>query len=299
MTDFWSWYVISLVTVNIVGCLVLLAVTRKNTTGVSEGEELKHSFDGITELNNPLPRWWLWLFIITIVYSIIYLILYPGMGNYKGTLGWTSSKQWLAEVRDADKEYGPIFAKYGKMPIVELIKKPKALEIGQRLFANSCAMCHGSDGRGAKGFPNLTNNNWLYGGEPQDIETTILHGRQGMMPAQLDNVGGKKGVEAVAHYILSLNENRKHDETLAAVGKEKYMATCIACHGPSATGNKYVGAPNLTNNKWLFGGSMKVIKHSITYGRKSMMPAHEQLLGKDKVHILAAYVYSLSHKVEE
>ncbi len=294
MTSFWSWYIILLVIVNILGCVILLIVTRKNKTGVSEGEELGHSFDGITELNNPLPKWWLWLFIITIVFSVVYLVLYPGLGNYKGVLNWTSKGQWQEEVKVADKKYGPIFQKYGQMAIVDLIKDPKALEIGQRLFANNCAMCHGSDARGAKGFPNLADDDWLYGGTPEDIEKTILHGRQGMMPPLAATVGGEKGVEAVAEYVLALN-NRKHDKALAEVGKQKYMTVCIACHGADGKGNKLVGAPNLTNNIWLFGGSKKAIKYAITNGRQGKMPAHESLLGKDKVHIIAAYVYSLSH----
>jgi cytochrome c oxidase cbb3-type subunit 3 len=294
MTSFWSGYIILLVLSNILGCVFLLIVTRKNNTGVSEGEELKHSFDGIKELNNPLPKWWLWLFVITILFSGIYLYLYPGLGSYKGYLNWTSVSQWRSEVRQADKRYGPTFQKYGQMPIEKLIKKPKALEIGQRLFSNNCAMCHGSDARGAKGFPDLTDDDWLYGGSPQEIETTILHGRQGVMPPLAPAIGGENGVEAVAHYILSLN-NRKHDEIKARDGKQKYMMVCIACHGPTGTGNKLIGAPNLTNNIWLYGGSKKAIKDAVMFGRSGKMPAHEQLLGKDKVHILAAYVYSLSH----
>lgn len=295
MSNFWSCYIILLVAINIIGCLVLLAVTRKNTTGVSEGAELKHSFDGITELNNPLPKWWLWCFILTLIFSVVYLVLYPGLGNYKGTLNWSSDSQWQQEIKDADKEYGPIFAKYANQPIELLAKNNKALDIGQRIFSNNCAMCHGSDARGAKGFPNLTDKEWIYGGTPKEIETSILLGRQGTMPPQGELLGGRKEVEMVADYILSLN-NKPHNDLLAAQGKEKYMTTCIACHGPNAAGNKFIGAPNLIKNDWLFGGSKKTLQETITNGRQSMMPAHEKLLGKDKVHLVAAYVYGLSHK---
>jgi len=294
MTSFWSWYIISIVVINIVGCLVLLLATRKNKTDVSEGEALKHSFDGITELNNPLPKWWFWCFIITIVYSVVYLALYPGMGSYKGLLNWSSDSQWRSEVNVADKQYGPIFSKYGQQSIETLIKEPKAMEIGQRIFANNCAMCHGADARGAKGFPNLTDTDWLYGGSPQEIETSILYGRQGNMPPQGEIIGGRKSVEMVAEYVLSLN-NKPHSDVLAEQGKEKFMTTCAACHGADAKGNKLLGAPNLTNNMWLFGGRKKTIQETITFGRQSMMPAHEGILGKDKTHIVAAYVYGLSH----
>lgn len=293
MTTFWSCYISLLVIVNIVGCLVLLWVTRRNTTGISEGKELEHSFDGITELNNPLPKWWLWCFIITIVFSVAYLYLYPGLGNYQGALKWTSRDQWQQEVSQADKEYAPIFERYGKQPIEQLVKNERAMEVGQRIFASNCAMCHGSDARGAKGFPNLTAGEWIYGGLPQDIETTIMYGRQGMMPPQADAIGGRQAVEMVAEYILSLNK-KPHDELLAAQGKEKFMTVCAACHGQDASGNKYIGAPNLIKSSWLFGDNKKTLQETITNGRQSMMPAHEHLLGKDKVHLVAAYVYSLT-----
>jgi cytochrome c oxidase cbb3-type subunit 3 len=295
MSSFWSWYIILLVVVNIAGCAVLLFMTRRNNTGVSEGEELAHSYDGITELNNPLPKWWLWLFIITIVFSAIYLTLYPGLGNYKGTLNWTSQKQWRTEVTDFDKTYGPIFEKYSQTPVTTLIHDQKALEIGQRLFANNCAMCHGSDGRGAKGFPNLADDDWLYGGTPENIEQSISYGRNGTMPPMGDAVGGEEHVKAVAEYVSLLN-GRRHRAKLAEQGKAKFDIICSACHGMDGKGNQALGAPNLTNNVWLYGGTKQIIMETIRNGRSGRMPAHEKILSKDKIHLLVAYVYSLSHQ---
>jgi cytochrome c oxidase cbb3-type subunit 3 len=218
--------------------------------------------------------------------------LFPGLGAFKGFLGWTEVGQYEDEVAAADAEFGPLFAKFEQTPIPELAKDASAMAAGERLFVNYCAVCHGSDARGAAGFPNLRDDDWLYGGTPENIEATILNGRNGVMPAWEGPLGGEEGVNAVAEYVMSLS-GRDVDETMAAAGKEKF-AICVGCHMADGTGNQALGAPNLTDNVWLYGGSPRTIRESIAKGRNGIMPAHKDFLGTAKSHILAAYVYSLS-----
>ncbi len=300
MSPFWHWFVVILTIGTILAIWWLIRWTMKVRPGeVGVGEEMGHVWDeDLREYNNPLPRWWLWLFYITIAFSVIYLILYPGLGNFPGLLGWSMVKQYQEEVKAAEAKYGPIYEKYAKMAIPALAKDPEAMKIGQRLFLNYCSTCHGADARGARGFPNLTDNDWLWGGDPASIEKTILDGRgsrgQKRMPAWKDSLG-EEGVEQVAAYVMSLS-GRQVDPALAEKGKEKYMTFCVGCHGPDGKGNPALGAPNLTDNIWLYGGSPGTIKKSIAEGRSGVMPPHRHFLGEAKVHILAAYVYSLSHK---
>ena len=290
-----SIYISVIVLLNIFGCVWLILWTSKKRAGeASAGEVTGHEWDGLQEYNNPLPRWWLYLFYITIVFALVYLVLYPGLGKWQGILGWNQVKQWQEEVQQAESKYGPIFAQYSDKPIPALLEEPQALAMGKRIFLNYCAVCHGSDARGAPGFPNLTDDEWLWGGTPERIEETITIGRQGTMPAWGPTLG-EEGVEAVAHYVLSLS-GRKHDAALARKGEEKFKTLCVACHGVDGKGNPMLGAPDLTNNSWLYGGSLGAIKKTIAEGRKGHMPAHGDFLGKDKVHLVAAYVYSLTHK---
>jgi cytochrome c oxidase cbb3-type subunit 3 len=294
MSDFWSFYIILFVAINIGGNAWILYALRENPDDtVGEGEELGHEFDGIRELNNPLPRWWLWVFAGSIVFSIAYLVAYPGLGNFPGVLGWTSVGQWEEEMEQAQARYGPILEEYAKAPIPELLEDKRAVAMGGRLFANHCAACHGSDARGGKGYPNLTDGSWLYGGDPEIIETTILHGRNGMMPPMGVAVGGEEETANVAEYVLSLS-GREHDAAKAALGKPKFDTICAACHGLDGKGNPAIGSANLTDNTWLHGGSAESIRETIRDGRISKMPAHLDLLGEEKVHLLALYVYSLS-----
>lgn len=291
-----SYWVTAITLINIFACYWLIRWTMKVREGESAvGEVTGHKWDeSLEEYNNPLPRWWLWLFYGTIVFALVYLVLYPGLGNFKGVLGWSSAGQYQDEVKMADAKYGPIFAKFAGTPIPELAKDKSAMEAGRRLFATYCTQCHGSDAGGTTHFPNLTDNDWLYGGTPEKIEETILKGRNGMMPP-MGPVLGEKGVEEVAAYVMSLS-GRKVDPKLAEAGKKKFVsAGCIGCHGMDAKGNQAIGAANLTDTTWLHGSTARSIKETITKGRKSHMPAHEKFLGKDKVHLLAAYVYSLSH----
>lgn len=293
MSTFWSSYIVGIVMLNILGCAALLWWTRKiSVEHRQEDGTTGHDYDGIKEYDNPLPRWWMWMFCITIAFALGYLFLYPGLGNYKGYWGWTSVKEHDADIADMQKEYGPMYAAFAKRPVEELAKDDHAMKIGQRLFLNNCAVCHGSDAHGARGFPNLTDNDWLYGGKPENIEETILNGRQGAMPTW-GPILGADNVKKVANYVLSLS-GRNVDDKLAAEGKNVFQTNCIGCHGPDGKGNQAVGAPNLTDNIWLYGGSEATVIQSITNGRNGRMPAWKDTLGTEKVHLLAAYVYSLS-----
>jgi len=293
MSAFWSTWVIVLTTINIAACFWLIRWTAKPRPGEAEpGEITGHTWDGdLAEYNNPMPRWWLWMFYISLVFSIGYLVLYPGMGNVVGALGWTQITQYEEEVAAAEEKYGPLFERYSNTDIPTLAADPEAVSIGQRLFLNYCSTCHGSDARGARGFPNLTDEDWLYGGSPEAIETSILQGRSGAMPA-LGAVLGEEGVEQVAAYVMSLG-GRVADAAMVEAGKQRF-ALCAGCHMPTGTGNHALGAPNLTDNIWLYGGSVGWIKQSIREGRNGKMPPHGDFLGTDKAHLLASYVYSLS-----
>ena len=293
-SEFWSWFIIAISGGGIVWLFYLLRGTSKADT--EEGVPTGHVWDeDLQELNNPLPRWWLYMFYITIYFAIGYLILYPGMGSFKGILGWSEIGEYEAEVAAADAEFGPLFAQFEQTPIAELAGNEAAMNAGERLFVNYCAVCHGSDARGASGFPNLRDNDWLYGGTPEQIEASIMHGRNGVMPAWEGPLGGAEGVNQAAAYVMQL-AGRDVDEDLAAAGKTKFDTLCVGCHMPDGTGNVALGAPNLSNNIWLYGGSPRSIKESIAKGRSGKMPAHSEFLGKAKSHILSAYVYSLSYE---
>jgi cytochrome c oxidase cbb3-type subunit 3 len=294
MSSFFSWWIIILTLGNIAGAYWLIRWTMKRRPGESaEGTTTGHSWDGLEEYNNPLPRWWLWLFYITLVFGVIYLILYPGLGSFAGTFGWTQDKQYDEEVAKADAKYGPLFAKYAELGIPETAAQPEALQMGKRIFLNYCAQCHGSDARGAPGFPNLADGDWLYGGSPEAIQTTILNGRSGVMPA-LGPALGKEGLDEVVEYVLSLS-GRSEDNAKAEKGKARFQTLCVACHGPDGKGNQALGAPNLTDETWLYGGSRGAIAKTIAQGRNGVMPAQKDFLGKDKAHLAAAYVWSLSN----
>jgi cytochrome c oxidase cbb3-type subunit 3 len=295
MSNAYSWWIIALVLSNILACFGLLLWARSKRVAGAAQETLGHDYDGIQELDTPLPRWWLWIFIGTIVFSLFYLALYPGLGSFPGLLGWTSNGQYREEVARADAQYGPLYAAYAAQPIPDLIGDPKAMEMGQRLFANNCAQCHGADARGGVGFPNLTDDDWLWGGDPDTIKTTILAGRNGIMPPFAPAVGGDEGVPLVVAYVQSLS-GMQVDPAKAAAGKEKFNTICMACHGLDGKGNQALGAPNLTDDIWLFGNDPATIAEGLYKGRMSAMPPHADILGAEKAHVVAAYVYSLSHR---
>ena len=303
MTTFWSWYVTLLTSGTILGLIWLVLSTRKGQRPDTTEETVGHAFDGIEEFDNPLPKWWFMLFILTIVFAIGYLVLYPGMGNWKGLLpgyadGWTGVNQWKKEMDKADAQYGPIYAKYAAMPISAVAQDEQALKMGGRLFASNCSVCHGSDAKGAYGFPNLTDNEWRWGGEPDAIKTTLLNGRHAVMPAWAEVIG-ESGVKNVSAYVLTELAGRKLPEGASAdieAGKKVFATSCVACHGPQGKGVAAMGAPNLTNpSAFIYGTSFTQLQQTIRYGRQGVMPSQEAFLGNDKVHLLAAYVYSLSH----
>jgi cytochrome c oxidase cbb3-type subunit 3 len=293
-SGFWEFYVGIITVVSIVACAVLLHTMSTRRVPGGTTQTTGHAWDeDLGEYNNPLPRWWVWLFYITIVFGLAYLALYPGLGSYSGSAKWTSSGQYEEEVRQASAQYGPLFDKYAAQDLKQVAADPEARAIGQKLFLNYCAQCHASDGGGSRGFPNLTDRDWLYGGAPETIQATILNGRNGIMPA-MGAVLGDEGTKDVAHYVLSLS-GRTIDSIRAARGKEKFATICAACHGPDGRGNQQIGAPNLTDQIWLHGSSEASIIETISKGRNSVMPAHKDFLGEAKVHILAAYVYGLSN----
>ncbi|MES2934106.1 MAG: cytochrome-c oxidase, cbb3-type subunit III [Pseudomonadota bacterium] len=305
--EFWNIYITVLTLLGIVGCGVLLwsqSIHRVNKADLPAGPDVAgagttgHVWDDdLTELNTPMPRWWMWLFYITIVFSLVYLVLYPGLGSYAGKLGWQSSGAYQEELKKADADYGPLFAKYLTQDLKVVASDPQAHAIGERLFLTYCAQCHGSDARGNKGFPNLTDQDWLYGGEPNVIKTTILHGRNGQMPSMAAAVGSDKDVENVAHYVMSLSGSTA-DPIKVVFGKSKFAA-CTACHGANGIGNQALGSANLSDDIWLYGGSADTIMETIRKGRVSTMPAFDEFLGDAKVHVLSAYVWSLSNEKSE
>ena len=256
---------------------------------VAEDQTLNHSWDGdLVELNNPLPRWWLILFYLTIIFGGIYLLLFPGLGSFNGVLGWSQEARYEKQVAAAKATYDPLYAAYAERPIPELAKDPDALALGSSLYANYCSTCHGSDARGAVGFPNLADNDWLYGGSPESITTSILNGRAGLMPATFGQMLGEEKARALAQTVSTLHEAPPGPVT------DPSFATCVACHGPEGKGNQALGAPNLRDDIWLYGGDPDTIYQTLMQGRNGMMPAHRSILGEERAHILAAYVYSLS-----
>ena len=290
--DFWSLFVAAVTVVSIAACALLLVAMSKRRAA-SDPEKTAHVWDeDLAEYNNPLPRWWVWLFWITIVFSIAYLWLYPGLGAFKGSKQWTSAGEYAEEVKLAEEQVAPLYAKFANADLAKMAADPEARAVGQRLFLNYCTQCHASDARGSKGYPNLADNDWLYGGDPASIEKTILDGRNGVMPA-LGAALGPEGVKDAANYVRSLS-GLEHDKARAARGKERFVM-CAACHGPEGKGNVALGAPNLTDKVWLHGSSEAAIIETITKGRSSHMPAQRELLGEARVRVLAAYVYGLSH----
>jgi cytochrome c oxidase cbb3-type subunit 3 len=289
---FWDVYITLITVLSIVACAALLwsqnvprAPGGAPTTGHLWDEDL-------AEYNNPLPGWWRWLFWLTIVFAVIYLVLYPGLGSWRGTLGWSQVGQLEEENALAERQFGPLYEKFAATEVAALAKSPEALAVGQKLFLNSCAQCHASDGGGSRGFPNLTDRDWLYGGDASTIKATITEGRGGIMPP-FGPALGEQGVKNVAQYVRSLS-GLTADPLRVAYGRELFMQTCVACHGADGKGNRALGAPNLTDKTWLHGSDEPQVMETIAKGRNSHMPAHKELLTEAKIHLLTAYVLSLS-----
>jgi len=294
-SNFWSVYVAGITVFSIAACLLLLWFSGKAKAMTSNDNTTGHVWDGdLREMNNPLPRWWVWMFIITIVFAAAYLAMYPGLGGFGGKYGWSSKGQYEAEVAAGNAAVAPLYAKFAAMKVEDVAKDPQAHAIGERLFMNNCSQCHGSDARGSKGFPNLTDNDWLHGGSPEKIIETITLGRIGQMPPMAAAVGTSDDVKNVANYVLSLSGS-PHDSVRAGLGKEKFAA-CAACHGPDGKGNQVVGAPNLTDNIWLHGFGEDAIMAMVNNGKINQMPAQGEKFSKEQIHVLAAYVWGLSNK---
>jgi cytochrome c oxidase cbb3-type subunit 3 len=290
MTFGWTVFVVVLVAAQIIGAAWLIRWSSKTTVG--EGATTGHVWDGdVVEGNNPLPRWWLGLFWITIVFGLVYVVIYPSFGTFS-LLGWSQLDQYEREIDAAEGTYGKLFAAFAATPIEELAKDPAALSAGRNLFVNNCAACHGSDARGARGYPDLTDEEWLYGGSTAQIRTTIDNGRTGVMPAFGAGLSDEQR-NLLADYVMHL-AGRQVDAARVAAGQPLFTMNCSACHGPNGEGNPLLGAPRLANEIWLHGSGRGVIFDVITNGRLSTMPAQEPILGPDRVHVLAAYVYSLS-----
>ena len=299
MSDFlssgWSFYIAATTVIGLVACLVLLAIAarRRVPSGQVDDNTTGHVWDeDLRELNNPLPRWWMWLFIITVVFAFAYLALYPGLGSVEGSLKWTSTGELQDEQAQAAATMAPLYARFAAMKENELARDSQAMGIGERLFINNCATCHGSDARGSKGFPNLTDNDWLWGGSFETIQQTISQGRNGVMPPMAAAVGTSDEVRNVAHYVLSLSDS-PHDSVAAQLGRSKF-GVCAACHGVDGKGNPAIGAPNLTDKVWLHGWGEPAIVAMINGGKNNVMPAHAARLSAEQIRVLAAYVWNLS-----
>lgn len=292
-SDFWHLYVAGLTLVSVLACLVLLWISGTTKVNASEDNTTGHVWDeDLREMNNPLPRWWVYLFIMTVIFALVYGALYPTFGSAEGKLGWSSVGQYEAEKSANLDQIAPLYAAFSQLPAEQLVADAGAMAIGERLFMNYCAQCHGSDARGSKSFPNLTNDDWAWGGDADAIRTTITHGRMGMMPPMAAAVGSPQDVHHVAHYVLSLSGS-PHDSVKATLGQAGF-ASCAACHGVDGTGNSAMGAPNLTNNVWLHGWGIDAVTKAVNEGITNVMPAQNTLLTEQQIHVLTAYVMRLS-----
>lgn len=298
-SDFWSFFVAITTVVSILACAWLLWVAGTTKVKASQTDNTTgHVWDGdLRELNNPLPMWWVWLFVITVVFSLAYGLLYPMFGRYPGLLNWSSSGQHAVEVQRHQASIAPLYAQYRDKPVPQLAGDAQAMAIGERLFMNQCAQCHGSDARGSRGFPNLSDADWLHGGDPEAIKASITQGRHGVMPPMAAAVGTAEDVRNLAHHVLSLSGS-PHDRVRAAQGRSKFAA-CAACHGMDGKGNTALGAPNLSDGIWLHGWGEQAIVRAITQGIDNQMPAQNQLLNADQIHVLSAYVWGLSNKAAQ
>jgi cytochrome c oxidase cbb3-type subunit III len=298
--EFWPWYVGAISLVSILACALLLWIAGKATVhlqpGQTDNNTTGHVWDeNLRELNNPLPRWWMWLFILTVIFALAYLVFFPGLGSFKGTLNWSSTEtEHKQDASDLRVRVAPLYAAFAVQPIEMLAKDSRALALGERIFMNNCAQCHGSDARGGNSYPNLANGNaaWLGERSAAHIVNTVTNGRTGLMPALGAVIGGDEEIRALAHYVLSLSGS-PHNGIKAYSGKKLY-ASCAACHGVDGKGNKALGAPNLADDYWLYGWGEESIVNAIRNGKNNVMPAQAPKLSAEQIHVVAAYVLSLS-----
>jgi cytochrome c oxidase cbb3-type subunit 3 len=300
MSDFinggWAMFVTVIVIASLIFCVFVLIAASKRTV-MADDNSTGHVWDGdLKEMNNPLPRWWMGLFVLTVAFAALYLVLYPGLGGNQGTLGWSSKGQLETENAKARETMAPVYAAFTNMSAEEMAKNPQAMAIGERLFATTCSQCHGSDARGSKSFPNLTDNDWLGGSGPEYIAKTIKEGRQGVMPVMAGAVGTPEDVRNVANYVLSLSGS-PHNSVAAQLGKPKFAA-CAACHGPDGKGNQAIGAPNLTDKTWLHGWGEAAVMSMVNNGKTNVMPPQGARLTPEQIKVLAAYVWNLSQSTK-
>ena len=295
VNNFWSVYVAAITLIGIFGCLLLLIMVARKKVDSAGDNTTGHVWDeDLRELNNPMPKWWMGLFVITVIFGLGYLAAYPGLGAFNGKLDWSQNGAYEREMAKAKADLEPMYAKFTTMPTEEMAKAPQAMAIGERLFMNNCAQCHGSDARGSKSFPNLVDGDWLHGGSPEKIKETISNGRIGMMPPMAAAVGTADDVRNVANYVLSLSGS-PHDAVKASLGKSKFVA-CAACHGMDGKGNPALGAPNLSDDIWLHGWGEAAIVNIVNNGKHNEMPAQKEKLTEAQIAVLASYVWGLSHK---
>jgi cytochrome c oxidase cbb3-type subunit 3 len=296
MSSGWSLFVVLLTILNILACVWLLWWTAKPKSAAEKiggGADTGHVWDkDLREYNNPLPRWWLWLFYITVAFGLLYLVLYPGLGRFGGVKNWSQAGQYEQQKAEIEARAAQMLAPYEKMTVPQLAANTQAMSTAHNLFQNNCAQCHGSDGGGARGFPNLTDANWQWGGDPDTVVQTISAGRMGVMPPW-GEVLGEEGVTQVVAYVRTL-ANQPADATLAAAGETHFQTVCAACHGMDGKGNAMLGAPNLTDDVWLYGSDEGSIRETIEGGRNNQMPAFADKLGEQRVRLLAAYVLRMS-----
>lgn len=288
MSSLWHWFIIIGTFGSLAFFLWLLLANRRTSTHETTG----HNYDGIEEYDNPLPMWWVWMFVLSMVFAVGYLAWYPGLGNFAGLSGWSSTGQWQDQVDTHDARFAPLYAELAQLDEAALHQNRQAQQVGRRLFINHCSTCHGVAAQGAFGFPNLTDDEWIWGAGLDAVKHAIRSGRQAAMPGWGAALGDA-GVTNVSHHVLAL-AGREHNAAAATEGAGQYQAFCVACHGPDGTGNPLLGAPDLTNDIWLYGSSLEQIAHTVRHGRNGNMPAHADILSEEKIHILAAYVTSLS-----
>jgi cytochrome c oxidase cbb3-type subunit 3 len=295
MTAFWAWFVAAGTIAFVIWCVWLISWSAKQGPQNKEDEDLVgHVWDGdIEEWNNPAPKWWLYLYFITIAWAVGYMVVYPGIGAFEGLLGWSQQGQYEEEMQAAEARYAPIYERFAAMEFEELVQDQDALDLGRSLYASYCTTCHGSDARGAPGYPNLTDNDWQWGGTEQDIISTLTNGRVAVMTPWAQILGSDEAVDNMVTYVQSLSGIVDASDVQASAGTQ-FTTFCAACHMPDGTGNQVLGAPNLTDDIWLYGGDAETIRTAIEQGRNGQMPAHGEFLGENRVRILAAYVYSLS-----
>ncbi|QNK01196.1 cytochrome-c oxidase, cbb3-type subunit III [Dyella telluris] len=295
MSPFWSLWIMSLVVLNLGITLFLFLWAPRAKIPVREDGTSGHvwAHGVLREGVRRLPMWWVVLSAAMFVIGFAYLALYPGFGAFKGVLNWTSHGELAENVAANDAKLGELMKRFSLYPIEQLANDPAAQQLGNRLFQDNCAACHGRAGKGNPllGAPDLTDNDWLYGGDGKDIYTSIHDGRSGVMPPWASL--GEDNVKNLAQYVLSLS-GQPHDEKAAEAAKPLFT-TCAACHGADGKGNIALGAPNLTDKIWLHGGTLKDIQTSIHDGRTGHMPAWSPRLTDDQIRVLASYVYHVSH----